>query len=40
MRVREGDGGELVAKEASEDVLGVGDGVQSHVLVVRNEFGT
>ena len=32
MRVGEGVGGELVAKEASDDVLGVGDGVQGHSL--------
>ena len=39
MRVGEGVRGELVAEEASDDVLGVGDGVQSHDFVVRNEFG-
>ena len=39
MRVGEGVRGELVAKEASDDVLGVGDGVQGHDLLVRNEFG-
>ena len=37
MRVGEGVGGELVAKEASDDVLGVGDGVQGHgVRLTRN----
>ena len=39
MRIGEGVRGELVAKEAPDDVLGVGDGVQGHDLFVRYEFG-
>ena len=39
VRVGEGVGGELVAEEASDDVLGVGDGVQGHGAVILESMG-
>ena len=38
-RVGERVGGELVAQEAADDVLGVGDGVQGHFLCCSTRRG-